>query len=95
MRDSLLLTLSSTGIMPVQFGKKQVIRAKKALENGKVRAKKNANDFRRFIKTIHCTEDGEVAEKNTQGIDDEAIRREARFDGFLCRNNQSCRRRTR
>lgn len=61
---------------------KQVIRAKKALENGKVRAKKNANDFRRFIKTIHCTEDGEVAEKNTQGIDDEAIRREARFDGF-------------
>ena len=61
---------------------KQVLRAKKALQNGKVHAKKNANDFRRLIKTINCTEDGEVAEKKTQDIDHEYIRQEERFDGF-------------
>ena len=61
---------------------KQVLRAQKALQNGKVCAKKNANDFRRLIKTINCTEDGEVAEEKTQDIDYEYIRQEERFDGF-------------
>lgn len=60
----------------------QVLRARKALENGKVRSKKNANDFRRFVKTIHATEDGEVAEKSKQYIDSDYIRQEERFDGF-------------
>ena len=62
--------------------KKQIMRAKKALQNGKVHAKKNTNDFRRLIKTINCTEDGEVAEKKTQDINYEYIRQEERFDGF-------------
>ncbi len=61
---------------------KQVLRAQKALQKGKVRAKKNANDFRRLIKTVSYTEDGEVAEKKTQSIDYEYIRQEERFDGF-------------
>lgn len=61
---------------------KQVLRASKALQNGKVRAKKNANDFRRFIKTINCTEDGEIAEKTVQDIDRDYIKQEERFDGF-------------
>ena len=61
---------------------KQVLRAQKALQNGKVCAKKNANDFRRFIKTVSCTEDGEVAEEKTQDIDYTYIRQEERFDGF-------------
>ena len=60
----------------------QVLRAKKALKKGKVRAKKNANDFRRFIKTIKCTEDGEVAETTVQSIDQDYILQEERFDGF-------------
>ena len=33
----------------------QVLRARKALKNGKVRAKKNTNDLRRFITSINCT----------------------------------------
>ncbi len=61
---------------------KQIMRAKKALQNGKVHAKKNANDFRRLIKTESCTEDGEVAEKEIQGIGYEYIRQEERFDAF-------------
>lgn len=61
---------------------KQVLRAQKALQSGKVRAKKHSNDFQRFIKTINCTEDGEVAEKKTQDIDYEYIRQEEYFDGF-------------
>ena len=61
---------------------KQIIRAKKALQNGRVHAKKNANDFRRLIKTVSCTGDGEIAEKKIQDIDYEYIRQEERFDGF-------------
>ena len=45
-------------------------------------AKKNANDFRRLIKTVSCTGDGEIAEKKIQDIDYEYIRQEERFDGF-------------
>ena len=60
----------------------QVTRAQKALNNGKVRGKKNANDFRRFIKTQNYTPDGEVAEKSRQYIDDEQIRNEQQYDGF-------------
>jgi transposase len=60
----------------------QVLRARKALKNGKVRAKKNTNDFRRFITTINCTKEGEIAEKKVQSIDEDYIRQEERFDGF-------------
>lgn len=59
----------------------QVARAQKALKNG-VRMKKNANDFRRFIKKEAYTEDGEIAEKSRLDIDTEAIAREAMYDGF-------------
>lgn len=60
----------------------QVLRARKALKNGKVRAKKNTNDFRRFITTINCTKEGEIAKKKVQSIDEDYIRQEERFDGF-------------
>ena len=61
---------------------KQVLRAETALLHGKVRARKNAHDFRRFIKTVNCTDDGEVAEKKQQSIDREYIEQEKKFDGF-------------
>lgn len=60
----------------------QVARAEKALKNGGVRAKKNANDFRRFIKKENYTPDGELAEKTRQYIDTEVIKNEAQYDGF-------------
>ncbi len=65
-----------------QIREKQVLRARKALEKGKIRAKKNANDFRRFVKTMNVTEDGEIAEKAIQQIDNDYIKQEERFDGF-------------
>lgn len=61
---------------------RQILRARKALKNGKVRTKKNANDFRRFITTVNCTKEGEVAKKKVQYIDEDYIRQEERFDGF-------------
>lgn len=60
----------------------QVVRAQKALENGGVRLKKNANDFRRFIKKESYTPDGELAEKSRQYIDTGVIEKEAQYDGF-------------
>lgn len=60
----------------------QIRRAEKALKNGKVRKKKNANDFRRFIASQHYTEDGEVAEKSRQYIDQSVIDKEKIYDGF-------------
>lgn len=60
----------------------QIRRAENALKNGKVRKKKNANDFRRFIASQHYTEDGEVAEKSRQYIDQSVIDKEKIYDGF-------------
>lgn len=65
-----------------QIREKQILRARKALAKGKVRSKKNANDFRRFVKTTNVTEYGEIAERAIQQIDNEYIRQEERFDGF-------------
>ena len=61
---------------------RQIARAEKALQNGGIRIKNNANDFRRFIKKESYTEDGELAEKSRQSIDTEVIAREAQYDGF-------------
>lgn len=60
----------------------QVARAEKALKNGGVRIKKNANDFRRFIKKEAYTPEGEIAEKSRQYLDTEKIQTESQYDGF-------------
>jgi transposase len=60
----------------------QIARAEKALKNGKVRSKKNTNDFRRFIETQSCTPDGEIAEKSIQYINAKLIEEESQYDGF-------------
>ncbi len=61
---------------------RQVARAEKALKNGGIRIKKNANDFRRFIKKENYTPQGEVAEKSRQYLDTNKIQEEAQYDGF-------------
>lgn len=61
---------------------RQVARAEKALKNGGVRTKKNANDFRRFVKKENYTPEGEVAEKSRQCLDTGRIQEEAQYDGF-------------
>ena len=60
----------------------QVDRALKALNNPKKTEKCNQNDYRRFIKKTSITKDGEVASKKVYGIDQDAIDKEERFDGF-------------
>lgn len=61
----------------------QVERAKKIIEQGASKyAKKNANDFRRFVEKISATEDGEIAEKHRLQLNQERIDREAEYDGF-------------
>lgn len=60
----------------------QIARAEKALQSGGVRLKKNANDFRRFIRKDNYTKEGELAEKARQYIDTDVITAEAQYDGF-------------
>lgn len=67
---------------------RQVARAQALLDKGKgVTAKrKSPNDAKRFIKTEHCTADGEVAQIENYSLNQEMIDQESRFDGFyaLC-----------
>lgn len=67
---------------------RQVARAQALLDKGKgVTAKrKSPNDAKRFIKTEHCTADGEVAQIENYSLNQEMIDHESRFDGFyaLC-----------
>ena len=67
----------------------QIERALKAINTGSSKLKKtNQNDYRRFIEKTSHTADGEVAEKETYGINTESIAKEEAFDGFyaVCTN---------
>ncbi len=50
--------------------------------------KKSANDPGRFVKRLTVTQDGELAKRDIYYLDEEAIAKEARFDGFyaVCTN---------
>jgi transposase len=67
----------------------QIERAKKLISNnpGKL-SKSNQNDFKRFIKRMSVTEDGEVADKAIYSLDASGIAAEEAFDGFyaVCTN---------
>ena len=61
----------------------QIKRAEKAIGSGAKRlAKKNANDYRRFIEKISATDDGEIAENHLYSLNQERINEEAKYDGF-------------
>lgn len=65
----------------------QVERARKAIDNGSVKAKKyNQNDYRRFVEKTAVTGDGEVAESALFAIDAQRIAEEERYDGFYALN---------
>ena len=67
----------------------QIDRAKKLVESGEKSINhKKQNDPRRFIKTEHATENGEVAEKASSYIDQSVIDEEEKYDGFyaVCTN---------
>lgn len=68
---------------------RQVDRARKLIDTNPTKIKKqNANDYKRFISSTHCTEDGEVADETVHSIDTGQIESEAMYDGFyaVCTN---------
>lgn len=61
----------------------QTERAERAIKKGAANVfKKNATDYRRFIRKDVCTEEGELAEKTIYNLDTERIKEEKQYDGF-------------
>lgn len=52
------------------------------IQKGRGKAKKNQNDYRRFISKTAVTEDGEVASKDLFAINEERIAEEEAYGGF-------------
>lgn len=67
---------------------RQVNRAVALLAKGQgaTSKRKSPNDAKRFIKSEHCTTDGEIAQIESYSLNQEMIDQESRFDGFyaLC-----------
>lgn len=62
---------------------RQIERAEKLIATpGHKRKGKNQNDPMRFIKKTSITPDGEIAEKQIYGLDEEQIQKEEMYDGF-------------
>ena len=62
---------------------RQIERAKKIIETpGKKRKGKNQNDPMRFVKKTAVTTDGEIANEQFYGLDEEQIQKEEMYDGF-------------
>jgi len=71
-----------------QVRTRQVARAKKMIVKPETLNAKRANDPARFVSTEHCTKDGEVAKQRVVALNQAAIEKEERFDGFygVCTN---------
>ena len=63
---------------------RQLERAEKAIERGNAKRGKSPSDPNRFIKVDYATQDGEVAEIKSMGIDAERVEYEEKYDGFYC-----------
>ena len=65
----------------------QVQRADKLIENKRL-TRTNANDPKRFVTTLHTTDNGELAEKKNYYLNEEAINQESIYDGLyaVCTN---------
>ena len=62
---------------------RQIERAERILAiPGRKRKGKNQNDPMRFIKKTSITAEGEIAEKQVYGLDEEQIQKEEMYDGF-------------
>ncbi len=67
----------------------QILRAQKKIDSNPSKiGEANQNDYRRFIKTTTCTDDGEIANKKIHQINMDVIAREKIYDGFygVCTN---------
>lgn len=65
---------------------RQIARAQALLDSGKATTskRKSPNDAKRFIKTEHCTNDGELAQIESFSLNQEMIEQESQYDGFYC-----------
>lgn len=67
----------------------QISRAQKRINSSPSKiGKSNQNDYRRFIQTTMCTDDGEIANKKIHQINSNVIAKEEIYDGFygVCTN---------
>ncbi|WP_338537337.1 IS1634 family transposase [Helicovermis profundi] len=66
----------------------QIQRAEKLVKKPSSINKKKQNDPKRFIDSIHCTNEGEIAEKQVLTINRDTISDEEKYDGFygVCTN---------
>lgn len=61
----------------------QIERAMKMVDSQSIKKeRRNPNDPSRFVNKIVTTENGEIAKETTYSLNEEAIEKEARFDGF-------------
>lgn len=67
---------------------RQIDRAMKKIDNPSGLKKARPNDYKRFLKVSHATEEGEIADKMQVTLNQEAIDKEATYDGFyaVCTN---------
>lgn len=68
---------------------RQITRLVQTIEkNPSSLSRKNPSDNKRFLTTTHCTKEGEVAKTKIHSINEEAIAKEAMYDGFygICTN---------
>src|SRR5699024_4394385 len=70
---------------------KQIDRAIKKMKHPGSWNKPKQNDPKRFIKSTHVTEDGEIANEIQAVLNEEQIQKEAMYDGFyaVCTNLDS------
>ena len=66
----------------------QIDRAINAIENGTKLDRVNQNDYKRLIKQIPVTANGEIAEDTILEINEDLVAKEAKYDGFyaVCTN---------
>lgn len=66
----------------------QISRAEKLVNNPSNINKKKQNDPKRFIDSVHCTTEGEIAENQVLTINKDIISNEEKYDGFygVCTN---------
>ena len=68
---------------------RQVERAQKLIDTNPTKiSKQNTNDYKRFIRSNHCTQNGEVADNTVHSINKDQIEQESIYDGFyaVCTN---------
>jgi transposase len=61
---------------------KQIMRAHNKMKNSKSLKNRGQNDPKRFISSVHCTKEGEIAAHEVLAIDKERINYEEAFDGY-------------